>query len=186
MVHLKHRWTGEFDMQRYQIVVNGNTYNVTVKSITGNTAVVDVDGWEFQVAIAGDNGVTDFHPVIAAASASTASAMSGFPSQVPQKPAMPESGPRKKRTSVLEHLSSKKSSVPHISGAGVIVAHLPGQILEILVKVGETIKKGDIVCKMEAMKMVNEVQATRNGVVREILVREQQNVLENQPLMVIE
>ena len=36
------------------------------------------------------------------------------------------------------------------------------------------------------MKMVNEVLATIDGTIKEILVKDQQNVLENQPLMIIE
>ena len=63
---------------------------------------------------------------------------------------------------------------------------MPGLIVEISVKVGDQIKKGQLVCKMEAMKMVNEVVSTIDGTVKQILVKEQQNVLENQPLIIIE
>ena len=38
-------------MHRYQIEVNGNLYTVTVKSISGDKAVVDVDGLEFEANI---------------------------------------------------------------------------------------------------------------------------------------
>lgn len=175
-------------MQRYQVFVNGNTYNVTVKSLVGNTAVVDVDGWEFQVAIAGDNGVSDFRPVIAAATGSafgTVLPPSSHP-PLPEKTTLPETGTARKRASALEQLSPKKSAIPMTPSEGVIAAHLPGQIIEIMVKAGDKVRKGDIVIKMEAMKMMNDVEAIRAGVVKEILVKEQQNVLENQPLMIIE
>ncbi|MCX6646235.1 MAG: hypothetical protein NTY09_07750 [bacterium] len=173
-------------MQRYQVLVNGNTYSVTVKSLVGNTAVVDVDGWEFQVAIAGDDGVRDFSPVIAAATGSALGVQTtATPTPLPKKSEPPKNGTAKKRASALEQLTPKKSATQIGPTESVIAAHLPGQIMEIMVKVGDTIVKGDTVCKMEAMKMLNEVLATRDGVVKEILVKEQQNVLENQPLMII-
>ena len=169
-------------MQHYQVVVNGNTYTVTVKSIVGNNATVDVDGWEFKVAISGDGAVTESRPVAAQPVAQVSA-------PVPEKPAPPKPAAAsvpKKRTSAVDQLSAKKASIPEVSGKGVVQAHLPGQIVEFNVKVGDKVKKGDLVCKMEAMKMVNEVKATIDGKIKEIFVKLQQNVLENQPLMIIE
>lgn len=179
-------------MQRYHIVVNGRTYTVTVKNLVGNTALVDVDGWEFQVAIAEDGAPADFRPLVAAAESSV-----GRGASQTMRPPAPETAPRstpsshpstgaRKRSSALEELGPRKGSVPEISGKGVAAAFLPGLILEILVKVGDKVRAGDVVCKMEAMKMVNEVRAPVDGTVKEILVSVQQNVLENQPLIIIE
>jgi biotin carboxyl carrier protein len=169
-------------MQRYQVVVNGNTYTVTVKSLLGSTAIVDVDGWEFQVAISDGDFQTEFvaHPTTAAAPVASPTAPKTSP------PPMAPSDKTKKRSSALEQLGPRKATVPEISGKGVVAAHLPGLIIEIAVKEGDTVSRGDLVCKMEAMKMVNEVHAPIDGTVKEILVKEQQNVLENQPLMIIE
>ena len=170
-------------MQRYQVVVNGNTYTVTVKSLLGSTAIVDVDGWEFQVAISDG----DLQPEFVAHS--TTAAASSAPAATPKASPPPVAAPSdktKKRSSALEHLGPRKATVPEISGKGVVAAHLPGLIIELAVKEGDSVSRGDLVCKMEAMKMVNEVHAPVDGVVKEILVKEQQNVLENQPLMIIE
>ncbi len=171
-------------MQRYQIVVNGNTYTVTVKSLVGNNATVDVDGWEFQVRIVNGDGALDFKPVVVTAAGSGSETRS---TAVPDRQKIqPPSDTAGKRTSALEHLSPKKSSAPKTTRSGEITAHLPGQIIEITVKAGDSVLSGDIVCKMEAMKMMNDVQSPFTGVVKEILVEEMQNVLENQPLMIIE
>ena len=163
-------------MQRYQVVVNGNTYSVTVKNIMGNTAVVDVDGWEFHVAI-------DEHGDGIAEGAQLVSAPSS-----PQRTTLPKVAPAKakKRSSALESIGQDTGTAPEFSGPGVVTAHLPGQILEIAVKVGDKVTKDQMVMKMEAMKMANEVLATIDGTVKEILVEEKQNVLENQALMIIE
>jgi biotin carboxyl carrier protein len=85
---------------------------------------------------------------------------------------------------MIDRVTSTKT-LTH-SGKGVIAAHLPGLILEIFVKSGDRVKSGDLVIKMEAMKMVNEVRSRVDGTVKDILVAVQQNVLENQPLLIIE
>ncbi len=54
------------------------------------------------------------------------------------------------------------------------------------VKVGDTVKPGDVLCIIEAMKLMNEIQAEIGGVVRQILVENAQPVEYDQPLFVIE
>jgi acetyl-CoA carboxylase biotin carboxyl carrier protein len=54
------------------------------------------------------------------------------------------------------------------------------------VEVGQTVKKGDILCIVEAMKMMNQIEAEVEGVVREILVSNQEPIEFDQPLFVIE
>lgn len=56
------------------------------------------------------------------------------------------------------------------SGAVVIKAPMPGTILKINVKVGDTVKKGDVVCVLEAMKMENDICAPQDGVVASVEV----------------
>lgn len=54
------------------------------------------------------------------------------------------------------------------------------------VKVGSVVNKGDIVCIVEAMKLMNEVTATESGTIKEILVENGDLVEFGQPLFVIE
>lgn len=54
------------------------------------------------------------------------------------------------------------------------------------IEVGSTVKEGDTLCIIEAMKLLNEIEADRGGVVREILVDNGQPVEYGQPLFVIE
>ncbi|HDS29635.1 MAG TPA: biotin/lipoyl-binding protein [Firmicutes bacterium] len=172
-------------MQRYQIVVNGNTYTVTVKSLIGNTAIVDVDGWEFQVAIADGDVAAQIPHLVAGASAGPAVASESAQSKPIPTP-LPETRRTGRRTSALEDLAPKKTAMSVVEGKGVVAAHLPGLVTSILVKTGDSVKAGDVVLKMEAMKMENDIRAGIDGVVKEILVQQQQNVLENQPLLIIE
>lgn len=50
------------------------------------------------------------------------------------------------------------------------------------VKVGDTVKKGDVICIIEAMKMFNDVVADKDGIVKEICVENGQLVEFKQPL----
>ena len=53
------------------------------------------------------------------------------------------------------------------------------------VEVGQTVKAGDVVCIVEAMKMMNQIEADKSGTVSEILVENGQPVEFDQPLVII-
>ncbi|XKH01862.1 acetyl-CoA carboxylase biotin carboxyl carrier protein [Marinobacter nauticus] len=53
------------------------------------------------------------------------------------------------------------------------------------VEVGQTVKEGDVVCIVEAMKMMNQIEADKSGTVTEILVENGQPVEFDQPMVVI-
>ena len=55
-----------------------------------------------------------------------------------------------------------------------------------LVKEGDSVKNGDTLCIIEAMKIMNEIEAEDNGVIQKILVESGQAVEYNQPLFIIE
>ena len=57
---------------------------------------------------------------------------------------------------------------------------------ESFVKEGSAVKIGDTLCIIEAMKIMNEIEAEDNGVIKEILVENGQAVEFNQPLFIIE
>lgn len=63
---------------------------------------------------------------------------------------------------------------------------LPGIILNINCKVGDTVKKGQKLMVLEAMKMENTINADRNGVIKEIKVNTGDSVLEGAELVIIE
>lgn len=54
------------------------------------------------------------------------------------------------------------------------------------VKVGSSVKKGDVIMIIESMKLMNEVKSEFDGVVKEILVSDGQAVEYDQPIMIIE
>ena len=54
------------------------------------------------------------------------------------------------------------------------------------VEVGSTVKKGDTLCIVEAMKLLNEIEADRDGTIKKILVENAQPVEFGEPLFIIE
>ncbi len=54
------------------------------------------------------------------------------------------------------------------AGATVVSAPMPGTILDIKVSAGQSVKAGDVLCVLEAMKMENEIVAPAAGVVAAI------------------
>jgi len=53
------------------------------------------------------------------------------------------------------------------------------------VTIGQSVTKGDTVCIIEAMKMLNQIEADKSGVIKEILLENEQPVEFGQPLFVI-
>ena len=62
----------------------------------------------------------------------------------------------------------------------------PGPNAAAFVEVGKQVKAGDTLCIIEAMKLMNEIEAERSGVVKEILVENGQPVEFGEPLFIIE
>ena len=54
------------------------------------------------------------------------------------------------------------------AGATVVKAPMPGTLVKVNVKVGDAVKKGDVLCVLEAMKMENDIMAPADGVVASV------------------
>jgi biotin carboxyl carrier protein len=77
---------------------------------------------------------------------------------------------------------SKQPTGPSASSTD-LVAPLPGTIVEIFVKVGDTIESGQVILIIEAMKMKNSIRSTRAGTITEVLVSAGQTVAHKQMLV---
>jgi len=61
----------------------------------------------------------------------------------------------------------------------------PSPTSKSFVEVGQTVKAGEVICIVEAMKMMNQIEADKSGTVSEILVENGQPVEFDQPLIII-
>lgn len=144
-------------MKQYKYKINGNLYNVTVNDIEDNIAQVEVNGTPYKVELD--------KPIKAATKPITR------PAAAPKT----ESGaPVVARPAAA---SGSKSAVK---------SPLPGVILDIKVKEGETVKKGQTIIILEAMKMENNINANKDGKITAIKVNKGDSVLEGTDLVVIE
>lgn len=147
-------------MNKYQYKVQGVDYDVEIVDVEGNVAKVNVNGIPFEVEMKRPiNPVTKPHkPKV---SAPVAPVQNTAPQ--PEKP---------------------KAAAP--AGAGMkITAPLPGTITDIKVKVGDTVKDGDTVIILEAMKMQNNIEAECSGTVTSVLINKGDTVMEGDALITI-
>ena len=61
----------------------------------------------------------------------------------------------------------------------------PSPTSEPYVKVGQKVKKGDVLCIIEAMKLMNEIESEFDGEIKEILVKDEEPVEYGKPLFII-
>ena len=146
-------------MKEYKYIINGNQYNVTIGDINDNIAQVEVNGTSYKVELEKAPAVAPKTTVVRQAVA-------------PTKPAA--------QTTVVNK--------PAVAGAGKsgVKSPLPGVILDIKVNVGDTVKKGQTIIILEAMKMENNINADKDGTVTAISVNKGDSVLEGSVLVTIE
>ena len=64
-------------------------------------------------------------------------------------------------------------------GANSVIAPMPGTILDVKVSVGQSVKKGEVICVLEAMKMENDIPAPCDGVIASVNVQKGASVAAN-------
>ena len=66
--------------------------------------------------------------------------------------------------------AAPKAAAAPVAGGENVKAPMPGNILDVKVKVGDTVKAGTVLCVLEAMKMENEIPAPKDGKVAQVVV----------------
>ena len=84
------------------------------------------------------------------------------------------------------NLQDGESFMKKVSVGSGVKSPLPGVIMEVSVKVGDAVKRGQKVLVMEAMKMHNDVLAEKDGTVSKVNVSEGQSVMEGDVLIEVE
>lgn len=146
-------------MNKYQYKVQGVDYDVEIVDVEGNIAKVSVNGIPFEVELK--------EPIKA--------------SHLPKRPAVkPAAAP-----AAAPAPATAPAATPAAGAGTKVLAPLPGTITEIKVKVGDTVKNGDTVIVLEAMKMQNNIEAECGGTVTSILVNPGDTVMEGGALLTI-
>lgn len=87
------------------------------------------------------------------------------------------------RNDLLDTEQEAEGSDESIDVGNMLVSPIPGKIFKIKVKVGEKVKKGEIVIVIDAMKMENNIIAKRDAEIKKVLVKLNEMVEVNSPLV---
>ncbi|MBR6878017.1 MAG: biotin/lipoyl-binding protein [Bacteroidales bacterium] len=144
-------------MKKFKFTISGKPYEVEVQNIEGNLATVNVNGTEYKVEMEEQAA-----PVVA-----------------------PVARPAAKPAATQSQSAAPKPAAA-VGGAGYkMAAPLPGTIMQIFVKQGDTVSKGDKLLMYEAMKMENNLLAETAGTITAVNCRQGDNVLQGDVLIVI-
>ena len=80
----------------------------------------------------------------------------------------------------------RRGHAPAAASAGRVAAPMPGRVVKVLVKPGDSVAAGQPVAVVEAMKMENELRAPGHGTVTEVRAREGMSIEAHAVLVVIE
>ncbi|SHJ05878.1 Biotin-requiring enzyme [Malonomonas rubra DSM 5091] len=145
-------------MRKYQLKLNDKDFNVHLRDLSGEEATLEINGKEYQVEISSVSEV--------------------IPEGVAPSAAPPPSGPVASPASVAKAKSGD-------TAAGSVQAPIPGSIMEVYVQVGDSVKAGQPLFKMEAMKMENEINSRLDGTVSAVNISAGDSVNQGDELMVI-
>jgi pyruvate carboxylase subunit B len=81
--------------------------------------------------------------------------------------------------------SIARSKRPSPKGEGDVYAPMPGRITKIMAKKGDSVKTGDTILIVEAMKMENEIHTPIDGIIKEIYIKEGDSVNPDETLIYV-
>ena len=81
--------------------------------------------------------------------------------------------------------AKEKEAVAAGAGEHSIDAPMPGKIVKVVVEEGQSVKAGDVLLVLEAMKMQNEITADADGTVKAVNVEAGQNVKVKESLVIL-
>ncbi len=140
-----------------KVEIDGQVYEVKILEIQGDEVLTEVAGKTYGVNLGSQ----------------TVQTQSTLPT-----PAKTSAEPETAAAAVPE-----AKTVPEGEGALTLKSPLPGTIVEIKVKAGQTVKSGEVLMVLEAMKMKNSIRSLRDGTVAEVYVNSKDQVKHNQPLL---
>jgi biotin carboxyl carrier protein len=91
-----------------------------------------------------------------------------------------------KHSKLSEVLEKSLSKISQTAGVNNLTSQIPGRVVSVLGKQGDTVSKGDSIVVLESMKMQVAVKSHKDGKIREIKVKQGNTVSRNDIIAVIE
>lgn len=148
-------------MKQYKFHINGTAYEVKINEVEGQEIKMEVNGTAYNVTLEKEEKPKPHTTIVSERPAARVTAAAG---------------------------DVQRSSAPKpgtAAGGTKVQSPLPGTIIDVLVKVGDTVKEGQTVAILEAMKMENAITADIDGTITSVDVRPGDSVLEGASLVVI-
>ncbi|MFQ6123731.1 MAG: biotin/lipoyl-containing protein [Candidatus Heimdallarchaeota archaeon] len=134
--------------KKYRIIIEGKAYEVEVEELEAVTA----------------------SPVPSSVnSRPTARSPAKTEPIVPTPPTTSVSRPSPRGVSVRPELKTAPPPTEPVPGKGAVTAPIPGTVLRVDFKVGDSVSQGDVLLILEAMKMENEIIAPQDGKIKKIV-----------------
>ncbi|MBO7586876.1 MAG: acetyl-CoA carboxylase biotin carboxyl carrier protein subunit [Bacteroidales bacterium] len=151
-------------MKNYKFTINGNKYSVEVGDINENVVDVEINGSAYKVEL--DTELK-------------------APARV--KPVVHVNTSSNKAAAPAAATANVKNAPAAATAAGATLkSPLPGTILDVFCKPGDAVKAGQRLFLLEAMKMENNIDAEKDGVIKEVRVHRSDSVMEGDILVVFE
>lgn len=153
-------------MKDYSLKINGNQYEISIDNVNDESTLANVivNGVAYEVEIAGEEA-----------------------SKVKKPQVVPK--PKNAGLSVTPTTAAPSAPVARAAAPGsgfAVKCPLPGTIISVNVKEGDQVAVGQTLVVLEAMKMENNIDAERGGVVKSVHVQKGATVMEGDMLIVIE
>jgi biotin carboxyl carrier protein len=145
-------------MKRFKFSINGNPYESAVISVEDNIAEIEINGTVYKVEVDKEIKTIKTPKLVR-------------PKAVPDTDFQPS--------------VAKTSSPEGPKGAGTIKSPLPGVILDVFVKEGDMVTRGQKLIVLEAMKMENNIESDKAGKIISISKGKGDSVMEGDVLIVI-
>jgi len=144
-------------MKNFKFKINGNNYEVNIISVEGNIAEVEVNGSLYKVEVDKELQPVKTPKLVRSVAVPSTDTPNDTPVVVPKQTA----------------------------GGHNVLSPLPGVILDVLVKVGDTVALGQKLLVLEAMKMENNIDSDKAGTISEIKAHKGDSVMQGDILIVI-
>lgn len=154
--------------RKLDLEIHGKRYSVEVKSLDSDKATVLVNDTEVEVDILGQQKL---EPIASVAKHSSPNAAGNRQATSPANIPPPV---------------QSKSRPSQASSSNTLQAVMPGIVIKVLSKEGQQVKAGETLLIIEAMKMENEIRATRDAKISKILVGPGQKVQTGDSMIVFE
>ena len=149
-------------MRRYTVDIRGRTFAIDIEELSADRFNVIVEGETYEVQLSGDEDLPE-----AAITPVLAPARGGAAGQAPAESAA---------QAVHKAFAPRAAVAPPATrratggGTGTLSSPMPGVILDVAVKPGDTVARGQEVAVLEAMKMQNSIKSPRAGTIAEVCV----------------